>query len=136
MKKSILIIATLSYCFVYAQTPKQNFAKAEEFYKNANYKEAITLAESVKKSLGRLNPKIEALLFMAYHNNEEYLKAKIAFETLKRLVPDSLENSDAFILYKITSDQLDIQLTELETAFDEEQNKIPPSLFYRRTICQ
>ncbi|WP_047547650.1 tetratricopeptide repeat protein [Psychroserpens sp. Hel_I_66] len=112
-----------------AQTPKQNFEKAEEFYKTANYSEAITQAEKAKQSLGKTNPKIEALLFMSYYNNEEYLKAKVAYETLKKLVPDNVENSDAFTVYKITNEQLDIKLAELETAFEEEQNKIPPPLF-------
>ncbi|MFD2916072.1 hypothetical protein [Psychroserpens luteus] len=125
----ILISALLSSLIVFSQTPKQDFEKAEEFYKTANYSDAISLAEKTKQTLGKSNPKVEALLFMAYYNNEEYLKAKVAYETLKKLVPDSVENSDAFALYKITNNQLDLKLAELETAFEQEQNKTPPSLF-------
>nr|WP_321223150.1 hypothetical protein [uncultured Psychroserpens sp.] len=125
----IAIFLFISFFTVLAQTPKQDFEKAEEFYKTANYSEAISFTENAKKNLGKTNPKIEAMLFMAYFNNEEYLKAKVAYETLRKLVSNDVENSDAFKLYKSTNEQLDIKLAELETAFEEEQNKTPPPLF-------
>lgn len=129
-KRFLVFIAILSLHYITAaQTPKQNFERAEEFYKNTNYSEAISYSESVKKSLGKSNPKIEAMLFMAYYNNQEYAKAKIAFETLKRMVPASVKNSETFALYKITGEELDTKLAEIQADFEKEQNKRPPSLF-------
>jgi hypothetical protein len=107
----------------FAQTPKQNFAKAEEFYKNGNFAEAVTQTERVKKSLGKSNPKVEALLFLGYYNTQDYTKAKVAYETLKLMLPNKVENSDAFQLYKSTGEQLDKKLAEIQTAFEEKQNQ-------------
>ncbi|WP_152487264.1 hypothetical protein [Winogradskyella psychrotolerans] len=112
-----------------AQSPKQDFTKAEEFYKNGIFTEAVTQTESVKKSLGKSNPKVEALLFMAYYKTEDYTKAKVAYETLKLMVPDNVENSDAFQLYKSTGEQLDKKLAEIQTAFEKKQNESTQSLY-------
>ncbi|WP_219621028.1 hypothetical protein, partial [Psychroflexus sp. MES1-P1E] len=130
MKKYyIFLILLLGCCSIFAQTPKQNFTKAEEFYKNGNFTEAVKQTERVKTSLGKSNPKVEALLFMAYYNTQDYTKAKIAYETLKLMVPDNVENSSEFALYKSTGEQLDKKLAEIQTAFEKKQNQGSKSLY-------
>ncbi len=123
MKKLFIILLLSITVFANAQTPKQNFTEAEKLYKNGSFTEAIAQTESVKKSLGKSNPKVEALLFLGYYNTQEYTKAKVAYETLKLMVPESVENSDAFKLYKSAGEQLDIKLAEIQTAFLKKQNE-------------
>ncbi|PKG42544.1 hypothetical protein [Psychroflexus sp. MES1-P1E] len=118
-----LYIFLLFGIVVNAQTPKQNFTKAEEFYKNGNYAEAVAQTERVKKSLGKSNPKVEALLFLGYYNTQDYTKAKVAYETLKLMVPYKVGNSSEFALYKSTGEQLDKKLAEIQTAFEKKQNQ-------------
>lgn len=124
-----VLICFLFSCNLFAQTPKQDFARAEELYKKGNFTEAVAQTERVKKSLGRSNPKVEALLFMGYYNTQDYTKAKIAYETLKRMVPENVENSSEFALYKSTGEQLDKKLAEIQTAFEKKQNQGSKSLY-------
>ncbi|GHC59375.1 leucine-rich repeat domain-containing protein [Ulvibacter litoralis] len=114
---------------LYAQTPKEEFAKAEGYFRTGNYSEAIEKSESVKKRLGHSNPKIEGLLFLSYFNTEEYTKSKISFETLKLMLPEEVLNSESFEVYRNTGEQLDLKLTEIQNVFEKNQDQASVSLY-------
>jgi hypothetical protein len=106
--------------FLFGQTPKENYLKAESYLNNVDFKKSIVYAEIAKSQLGITNPKTESLLMMAYFNNGDIVKAKIAYETLLKITPYSKQQSTEFQRYIDVGKQIDNALAKEQNTFLEE----------------
>ena len=99
------------------------YKKAQENYNSANYSQTINLALQAKNKLGETNPKIEALLSQAYYNNGNIINAKVAYNKLLKLTPNSTKHSDNFKPFLELGKQIEEALQKEEKEFKNNKNK-------------
>ncbi len=99
MKKLSLtfLLFFFEIAFIYSQSSHDVFNKAKEFYENGNNKECINLLVTIQSQIGA-NPKIYSLYIYAYLGENDYINAKIAMNTFKKLIGNkSSENISAVL---------------------------------------
>ncbi len=113
----------LLLCFstLIAQAPKELYLQAEEALQKGDFKTAIIRAEKAKALFPNTNPKIETFLLSAYFFNQEFVKAKIAYETLRKITPASKQNTADFLAIMAMGKSIDASLEAEEKEFEKQQ---------------
>lgn len=90
MRRSLLWIFSVLLSFIWLQTSYANtehdFTKANKFYQNGEYTQAITLYQKLHKS-GIVNASLFFNLANAYYKTENYGEAILFYEKAKKLDP-------------------------------------------------
>jgi len=109
MKKVTLyaLLITSSLALIAQSTDiqaKAAFLKAQEFYGNGNFIEAVERLESAKKLLGSSNPRIDHLLANSYWELGKVQEAKNAISSYFEKAPDNDTNYNSMLLLLADAD--------------------------------
>ena len=115
----------LFLCFttLLAQSPKEFYVQADAAMQTGNFESAIKYAEKAKILLSRANPKIESLLLSAYFYNQDFVKAKLAYETLLQITTYSTQSSVNFKTITAIGKSIDDSLEKMEEEFEKKQQQ-------------
>jgi|GEM_PF-2461540 len=115
----------LFLCFstLLAQSSKELYVQADAAMQTGDFESAIKYAEKAKVLLSRTNPKIESLLLSAYFYNQDFVKAKLAYETLLQITTYSTQNSVNFKAIMVIGESIDNSLEEIEKEFEKKQKQ-------------
>ena len=110
-------------CILQAQNNKELYNTAFNYYNDGEYEKSINMLDLLTTKLKFTNPKIEGLLFQAYFYNEDYKSAKIAYEKLLKLTPNSIKQGDDFKPFLELGEQIEDALEEEEEKFVKNREK-------------